>query len=60
MKKKLSKIEKKYNCDYDLIIRLYTMDKLYLTKSELNKYLKKRGEKKYPRLILKGKRAVRI
>lgn len=46
MKKKLSKIEQKYNNDYDLIIRLYGMNKLYLTSWELNKYLKLRGNKK--------------
>lgn len=56
MRKKLSKIEQKYNCDYDLIIRLYSMDKLYLTSWELNKYLKLRGEKKYPQMKLKGKK----
>ena len=56
--KNLSKIEKKYNYDYDLIIRLYCMDKLYLSSYELKKCLKLRGEKKYHKLVLKGKRAV--
>ena len=56
MKKKPTKLEIKFNYNYDLIIRLYTMDKLYLSSSELNKYLKKRGEKKYPHYELrKGK-----
>ena len=54
----LTKLEQKYNCDYDLIIRLYTMNKLYLAPWELSKYLKKRGIKKYHKLILKGKKKV--
>lgn len=60
MKKKLSKLEKKYNCDYDLIIKLYTMGKTYLTKKQLDDYLKLRGEKKYPHYVLEGKRQVII
>ena len=46
--KKPTKLEIKYNFDYDLIIRLYSMNKIYLAPWEVNKYLKKRGEKKYP------------
>lgn len=51
-------IMKKYNKDYDLIIRMYCMDKLYLTQSQVNKFLKKIGEKKYPHYELIGKRRV--
>ena len=47
-------IEEKYNNDYNLIIRLYTMNKLYLTHYQFNKFLEKRGEKKYPHYELKG------
>lgn len=58
MKKKLTKIEKKYNCNYELIISLYTMNKLYLSSSELKKYLRLRGEKKYHKLELVNNKAV--
>lgn len=51
-------IMKKYKKDYDLIIRLYSMDKLYLSERQLNKFLKKRGEKKYPHYELEGKKQV--
>ena len=51
--KKPTKLEIKYNFDYDLLIRLYTMNKIYLAQWELNKYLKKRGEKKYPHYELR-------
>lgn len=60
MKKNPTKLEIKYNYNYDLIIRLYTMDTLYLSSSELNKYLKKRGEKQYPHYELIGKRRVLV
>lgn len=51
-------IMKKYKKDYDLIIRLYLMDKLDLSERQLNKFLKKRGEKKYPHYELIGKKSV--
>lgn len=56
--KKINSIDKKYNKDYDLIIRLYSMNKLYLTNKELNHYLKLRGEKKYHKLKLINNKAV--
>lgn len=51
-------LERKYKKDYDLIIRLYTMNKLYLAPHQLNKFLEKRGEKKYPHYELKGRKKV--
>ena len=51
-------IIKKYKHNYDLIIRLYSLDRLYLTESQVNKFLKKRGEKKYPHYELKEGRQV--
>lgn len=53
-----NKILKKFKNDYDMIIRLYEMDKLYLSPWELNKYLKLRGEKTYPHYKLIEKRQV--
>ena len=55
-KRKSTKLEIKYNFDYDLIIKLYATNKLYLTPRELNDYLELRGEKKYPQMKLKGKK----
>ena len=49
-------IMKKYKKDYDLIIRLYTMNKLYLRPKQIDDFLEKRGEKKYPHYELIGKR----
>ena len=60
MKKKLSKIESKYKCNYDLIIRLYSMNKIYLAPWEVSKYLKKRGEKKYPHYELRKGRVILV
>lgn len=51
---------KKYKRDYDLIIRLYSLDKLYLTDRQVNKFLKKRGEKKYPHYGIRNGRQVII
>jgi hypothetical protein len=51
---------KKYKRDYDLIIRLYSLDKLYLTTSQVNKFLKLRGEKKYPHYEIRNGRQVII
>lgn len=59
-KRKPTKLEIKYNFDYDLIIRLYATNKLYLTPRELNNYLELRGKKKYPHYVLEGKRQVII
>lgn len=55
-KRKPTKLEIKYNFDYDLIIKLYSLNKIYLAPWELNSYLKLRGEKKYPQMKLKGKK----
>ena len=49
---------KKYKRDYDLIIRLYSLDMLKLTDRQLNKFLKKRGEKKYPHYVIRNGRQV--
>lgn len=57
---KKSSLLKKYKNNYDMIIRLYEMDQLYLSSWELNKYLKLRGEKKYPHYKLIGKRRVMV
>lgn len=51
---------KKYKKDYDLIIRLYSLDKLYLTTSQLNKFLKLRGEKRYPHYEIQNGRKVLV
>lgn len=58
--KKPTKLEIKYNFDYDLIIRLYSMNKIYLAPWEVNKYLKKRGEKKYPHYELRKGRVILV
>lgn len=49
---------KKYKRDYDLIIRLYSLDKLYLTNLQVNKFLKLRGEKIYPHYEIQNERQV--
>lgn len=54
--RKPTKLEIKYNFDYDLIIKLYATNKLYLRPNKLNDYLELRGEKKYPQTKLKGKK----
>ena len=54
--KEFKKILKKYEDDYNMIVRLYCMDKIYLYPFQLNKVLKLRGEKKYPHYILKNKK----
>lgn len=51
-------IEEKYNNDYNLIIRLYTMHKLSLTHYQFDKFLEKRKEKKYPHYELIGRKKV--
>lgn len=49
---------KKYKRDYNKILNLYMLDKLYLTESQVNKFLKLRGEKKYPHYVIKEGRQV--
>lgn len=49
---------KKYKRDYNKILNLYMQDKLYLTQSQLNKFIKLRGEKKYPHYVIKKGRQV--
>lgn len=50
---------KKYKHDYNKILNLYMQDKLYLTQSQLNKFIKLRGEKKYPHYVIKeGRQAI--
>lgn len=50
---------KKYNNDYEKILNLYTRDKLYLTSYQVNKFLKLRGEKRYPHYeIEKGRQVI--
>lgn len=51
---------KKYKRNYDLIISLYSLDMLDLTQRQLNRFIKKRGEKKYPHYKLVGKRRVMV
>lgn len=51
---------KKYKRNYDLIISLYSLDMLDLTQRQLNRFIKKKGEKKYPHYVLEGKRQVII
>lgn len=51
-------IIKKYKHDYNKILNLYMLDRLYLTESQVNKFLKKRGEKKYPHYEIKEGRQV--
>ena len=58
-KRKPTKLEIKYNFDYDLIIRLYTNNKLYIRPDKLTDYLELRGEKKYPHYeIRKGRQVI--
>lgn len=49
---------KKYKHDYNKILNLYMLDRLYLTQSQVNKFLKLRGEKKYPHYVIKEGRQV--
>lgn len=56
--KEFNNLIKKYKKNLDYIVRLYCMDKLYLTNYQLNKVLNMRGEKKYPHYELIGKRKV--
>lgn len=49
---------KKYKRNYDLIISLYSLDMLDLTQRQLNRFIKKRGERKYPRYEIKKGRQV--
>ena len=51
---------KKYKRNYDLIIKLYSLDKLYLTPGQVNKFLKLRGEKRYPYYEIQNGRQVII
>lgn len=46
--------------DLNKILFDYMFNELFLTNNQLDIVLKKRGEKKYPKLVLKGKRAVII
>ena len=48
-KEDFNKILKEYNNDYDMILRLYCLDKLYLDSYYLNEVLKKNREKRYTR-----------
>lgn len=57
---KTKELIKKYKRDYDLIIRLYSLDKLYLTNLQVNKFLKLRGEKKYPHYEIQNERQVMV
>lgn len=44
--KEFNKLLKQYKNDLEMIIRLYCMNKIYLTNYQLEKVLKMKGEKK--------------
>ena len=46
--------------DLNKILYDYMFNELPLTNNQLGTLLEKRGEKKYPKLVLKGKRTVII
>ena len=54
--KKFKKMLKDYKNNLDMIVRLYCMNKIYLTSYQLNKVLKLRGEKKYPHYEIEHRR----
>ena len=56
--KEFNNLIKEHKQDLDYIVRLYCMDKLYLTNYQLNKVIKLRGEKKYPHYELIGRKKV--
>lgn len=56
--KRFNKLLKEHEKDLEYIIRMYCMNKIYLTSYQVNKVLKLRGEKKYPHYKLIGRKKV--
>lgn len=54
----IKQISKKYNNDYEKILKLYMKNKLYLTSYQVDKFIKLRGERKYKRMVLENNRVV--
>lgn len=54
----IKQISKKYNNDYEKILKLYMKNKLYLTTYQVDKFIKLRGERKYKRMVLENNRVV--
>ena len=54
----IKQITKKYNNDYEKILKLYMKNKLYLTSYQVDKFIKLRGEKKYKRMVLENNRVM--
>lgn len=52
--------QSKTKFDYEMILKNHLFGYIYLTSKQLDKILKKRGEKKYPHYVIKEGRQVII